>query len=70
VAVLARPSQAVHRGSPETAFGRAHHAFRKRRSLSQEQLAFVSGYDRTYISLLERGEKALIEDDLQSGYKP
>ncbi len=31
---------------------------RKRRSLSQEELGFRSGYHRTYISLLERGMKS------------
>ena len=37
------------------AFGQAVRNFRTRRKLSQEQLAFESGLDRTYISGVELG---------------
>lgn len=37
------------------AFGQAVRAERTRRSLSQEELCFRSGLDRTYISGIERG---------------
>jgi transcriptional regulator with XRE-family HTH domain len=40
---------------PEKAFGQALRRLRTARQLSQEQLGFESGFDRTYISLLERG---------------
>lgn len=40
---------------PERAFGRALRKFRTARGLSQEQLALESGFDRTYVSLIERG---------------
>jgi transcriptional regulator with XRE-family HTH domain len=40
---------------PEKAFGQALREFRRARSISQEALGFESGFDRTYISLLERG---------------
>lgn len=45
-------------GNPEQAFGRALRSLRRRRSMSQEELGFESGYHRTYIGLLERGEKS------------
>ncbi len=41
--------------TPDRAFGRALRAVRAERGLSQEGLAFESGYDRSYISLLEHG---------------
>jgi transcriptional regulator with XRE-family HTH domain len=44
--------------SPEAAFGRALRAARKSCSLSQDELGAKSGYHRTYIGLLERGEKS------------
>jgi transcriptional regulator with XRE-family HTH domain len=44
--------------SPETAFGRVLRDVRKSRSLSQEELGAKSGYHRTYIGQLERGEKS------------
>jgi transcriptional regulator with XRE-family HTH domain len=46
------------RGSPEAGFGRILRQVRTERSLSQEELGFKSGYHRTYIGLLERGEKS------------
>jgi transcriptional regulator with XRE-family HTH domain len=40
---------------PEKAFGQALRTLRTARQLSQEQLGLECGFDRTYISLLERG---------------
>ena len=42
----------------EKVFGQVLQEIRKERGLSQEQLGFESGYHRTYISLLERGQKS------------
>ena len=39
----------------QTAFGQILKDLRNERGLSQQQLAFDSDLDRTYISLLERG---------------
>ena len=39
------------------ALGEILRQLRKKRGLSQEELALESGYHRTYISLLERGQK-------------
>ncbi len=44
--------------SLEKAFGCALRQLRQDRGLSQEALGFESGYHRTYISLLERGQKS------------
>lgn len=44
--------------SPETAFGRVLRDVRTSRSLSQDELGAKSGYHRTYIGQLERGEKS------------
>ncbi|MDZ4520844.1 helix-turn-helix domain-containing protein [Bacillus cereus group sp. BceL300] len=41
----------------EEAFGLTLQKYRTAAKLSQEQLAFNSGLDRTYISLLERGKR-------------
>lgn len=43
--------------SIEEAFGIVIKSHREKLSLSQEELAFNSGLDRTYISLLERGKR-------------
>jgi transcriptional regulator with XRE-family HTH domain len=40
---------------PEKAFGQALRKLRQEIGLSQEQLGFECDFDRTYISLLERG---------------
>ena len=40
---------------PEKAFGQTLREVRRERAVSQEQLALTSGFDRTYISLVERG---------------
>jgi transcriptional regulator with XRE-family HTH domain len=40
---------------PEKAFGQALQKLRLEAGLSQEQLGFECEFDRTYISLLERG---------------
>ncbi len=46
------------RNSPESAFGLVVRSVRESRRLSQEELAARSGYHRTYIGQLERGEKS------------
>jgi len=43
--------------SVEQAFGQILRQLRQKRGLSQEELALESGYHRTYISQLERGQK-------------
>lgn len=43
---------------PEKAFGQAIRQVRTEKGLSQEQLAFECGFDRTYISLVERGVRS------------
>jgi transcriptional regulator with XRE-family HTH domain len=42
--------------NPEEAFAQALRHARKAHNLSQEALGFESGYHRTYISMLERGQ--------------
>ncbi|GHU25846.1 hypothetical protein AGMMS50256_01370 [Betaproteobacteria bacterium] len=43
---------------PEIAFGRVLRRIRKDKGLSQEVLAFESGLQRNFISLLELGERS------------
>ena len=53
---MKRQGRHVQPGSgPEKAFGQALRKLRKETGLSQEQLGFECDFDRTYISLLERG---------------
>ena len=40
---------------PEKAFGEALREIRKEHDISQERLALECGFDRTFISLIERG---------------
>lgn len=40
---------------PERAFGQALREFREAQKISQEDLAHQAGFDRTYISMIERG---------------
>ena len=40
---------------PAKAFGKAFRDIRTSRDVSQEQLALLAGFDRTYMSLVERG---------------
>ena len=42
----------------EKIFGEELRRVREEKNLSQEQLGFESGYHRTYISQLERGQKS------------
>jgi transcriptional regulator with XRE-family HTH domain len=42
--------------NPEQAFAEALRRARRNRAISQETLGFESGYHRTYISMLERGQ--------------
>lgn len=44
--------------SHNIAFGRVLRDLRKQQSLSQEELAFAADRDRTYISLLELGQRS------------
>ena len=44
--------------SPEVAFGRVLRALRREQGVSQDELGALSGYHRTYIGQLERGEKS------------
>lgn len=45
------------RPAPETAFGQVLRSARSDKNISQEELAFNAGLDRTFISLLERGRR-------------
>jgi transcriptional regulator with XRE-family HTH domain len=51
----AKKKQVQPRSGPERAFGEVLRSRRKKIGLSQEQLAFETGFDRTTISLMERG---------------
>jgi len=51
----AKKKQVQPRSGPERAFGSILRTRRKKIGLSQEQLAFETGFDRTTISLMERG---------------
>lgn len=54
-----RPRKQVHPAyGPERAFGDALREVRRSKTLSQEALGFDSDFDRTFISLLERGLKS------------
>ena len=44
--------------NPEEAFGRVLRELRKAKGISQEELAFKSGYHPTYVGQLERGQKS------------
>ena len=47
-----------HKISAEIAFGRVLRELRRKRDVSQDELGARSGYHRTYIGQLERGEKS------------
>jgi transcriptional regulator with XRE-family HTH domain len=51
----AKKKQVQPRSGPEKAFGIILRSKRKKLGLSQERLAFETGFDRTTISLMERG---------------
>ncbi len=51
-------TQDLKGNSLEKAFGCVLRRLRQDRGLSQERLGFESGYHRTYISILERGQKS------------
>jgi DNA-binding XRE family transcriptional regulator len=53
-----RRSRRTAIASAEVLFGLALRDLRKERGVSQETLAFESGYHPTYISQLERGKKS------------
>jgi transcriptional regulator with XRE-family HTH domain len=44
--------------TPKQAFGRVLQQLRHEHGVSQEQLGFEAGFHRTYISMLERGQKS------------
>jgi transcriptional regulator with XRE-family HTH domain len=50
------PRKQIHPDiGPEKAFGMALREVRRGKEISQERLALEAGFDRTYISLIERG---------------
>lgn len=51
------PAKVPKRNPVAVAFGKALRAARDSAELSQEELGFACGIDRTYVSLLERGER-------------
>ncbi|HHK1256661.1 TPA: helix-turn-helix domain-containing protein [Pseudomonas aeruginosa] len=56
----------IHFRKHNVAFGRALRNLRKTANLTQEQLGFEAGLDRTYISVLERGERSPTLDTIVS----
>lgn len=52
--------------SHNKAYGQAVRELRKRNNKSQETLAFDAGLDRTYISLLELGQKSPTLDTIMA----
>jgi transcriptional regulator with XRE-family HTH domain len=50
-----RRKQIPPASGPEKAFGQALREIRQSKKISQERLALEGGFDRTYISLIERG---------------
>ena len=50
-----RRKQIQPAAGPGKAFGRALREIRQSKKISQERLALEGGFDRTYISLIERG---------------
>lgn len=48
------------------AFGKALRSLRKERGYTQETLAFESGLDRTYVSLLELGSRSPTLDTMMT----
>ena len=55
---LERTHEADGNRTPEVAFGLTLRKIRRKRGLSQQGLADKSGYHRTYIGLLEKGQKS------------
>ena len=51
----AKRKQVQPRSGPEKAFGSVLRSRRKKAGLSQEKLALDAGFDRTSISMMERG---------------
>ena len=49
--------RAMEEGKQTSAFGRAIYQLRIKAALSQEELAFQSEVGRSYVGVLERGEK-------------
>ncbi|MFJ2456554.1 helix-turn-helix domain-containing protein [Pseudomonas protegens] len=56
----------IHFRDHNVAFGRALRILRKTANLTQEHLGFEAGLDRTYISVLERGERSPTLDTMVS----
>lgn len=55
---MPKPTTRVRqKGNPDILLGRVIKELRMHLSLSQEELGFESGYSRTYVGELERGEK-------------
>ncbi len=46
-----------HKSEISISFGKLLKDLRKRKEISQEELAFRSNLNRTYIGMIERGEK-------------